>query len=1805
MAKAKKLADPSLKVVHHPLAQTLAIYTSAYDTIKTVFPTLDSALSDLIKYNEPKLQKQALKTISSSDISKNQICYSALTKLLIACYLDFAFAPLKAPIAQLLTTLSDSCIGFLKSPGNRNCLLFDSNIPLSHTEYLFSRYIELMQKCALEIAREECSKILALIVSKIETERQQQKKDKIYNVSSMNSTAICLTFLSTFIPKWIPEMNECDQIPLKTLADCACELTKEQLVDRDILTLAGINYWLAAISLIRKQIGDYAEETECEYLNTMLSKGRLNLEDIKKEELVKQLDILEETPNVLCIIRGFIRIIKNLVNLYKPYIGKDCSYMDYILQCCENDQINTKAYGLVTLNSILIKKDGVLEVTKKEFWAKRMLSIVLTCLDFPHKGTVKVAEDCYKSLLMVINKNSISMIDTALPLIKAIPNNFRKRKLLALTPLIEFLRPEDLKHIKCYIKYSLECILEDTSTIRMASICVTAILSKLKGGNTRDWLTNWCDDFISTLSASKDKITVLSNSMINVILDIDHNALPLLVSRVLESLSKIYSTELLIVLLALLIEARRLRKLKFEEKKLILADEVVIELNSRLINALFSLADSNVSLLSLTLCISNPKVSEPPELLDRLLFAKAIQVHTTNTYDDYKEKHMKLCQKYLIDLKAKYHQSSIKDKEMKELRKDLEQIVEIAGRKLRVDAGYEMVCKPLAVLKTVWSALGEEARKWKLHSHLLGLFAVNGLSSTWDLERKGLYAILEEYPIDALSMKEWQDFGKCALKGLCSPRATEAEGAALFLKLLYSKLLETKDFELEWNGKSKTYAETLSLETELTRKQLRWIKIILQRIKTKRETINETLFKKASCEDLFHGELRFLHLALQCMQIEQSETSNKEWKVIVEEILKVLQEVSDYCESLLSSAGIIDEETGNIIIDCRGRLSQLNPEIKAEIAKAEVESEFCYAEDYENLLSTGIWLIAKESGNLYKMLSEWLIIPGFNKASWFTDKELKTIALNLLGKILSYKHRGAFLKLVEGLEMLMSKCLRSNIKELQVFPEYVLEAVFKQIEEGVLEANKTLRRSAGVPHSIIAVLRSEAYPILLGKTIGWLLERAKRFEQAEICVHSLNILRLIFEDGEIRQKIQPFVYDVLMVATEGLSDPQWKVRNSSLMIFTAATKRIFGASSTLEEHLNKQGKTIYEFFGQTERLCKFMLEKLKENSPRNDPNSKFAIFPILLLFSRLLPLSQNKTIDHVSQYIPLFKSEILKLLGHADIGIRKISSKALLSLINPDSHFDESIKCLKSIKAAGSVKAKLKPNLIHGLLELVFQLLKSQFKDLGERYDLLIKAFIDICFILEWEQSLITASFYKLLNKLISKGRDRDSIEVFKKQAMKTCLSKGLVNLMEGFDNSIREQITFISKYEAIYNPTSFTDMFKIIEKYIESKEWANIAWSYRAICKATEKFSLKLKPNMKHITLLANKNLDATKYCLKFITKQLDHIDFDEIKSLWPIFKDLKVIYRGVEHKIMLRLGCKLIKYSLKHEVSQWLNKEVNSLLIDILSILYESQYNEDMHPIRVIAAIEFENLVALLNPEIIVKNGFNVDLIFLQTFALRVMVQLLHSDNVEIRDYTAREISRLMEMEVEILTKDSNGEMLIKMKNAEFNEAFTFTFLFEYLRDAVVKNGNKEWTSKFISILWEMVTNLYFLENERKNEGKNLVFIYEPLNGYINNIQIKLFALKLLISIPDYKDYLIKTEGDKFLTEEEAVKELCYIRHQPNGLIKLAYIKFVDKLIHTYIEDYILTDNKSNVKKILIALKETKLMDTEIIETFLNLLP
>jgi len=234
--------------------------------------------------------------------------------------------------------------------------------------------------------------------------------------------------------------------------------------------------------------------------------------------------------------------------------------------------------------------------------------------------------------------------------------------------------------------------------------------------------------------------------------------------------------------------------------------------------------------------------------------------------------------------------------------------------------------------------------------------------------------------------------------------------------------------------------------------------------------------------------------------------------------------------------------------------------------------------------------------------------------------------------LFEFKHRGAIEKAAESFSLLCNKLLCSNLAKYQQIPKDMLQEVFKRIQE---ENHSTiLRRSAGIPPTILAILRAEPLsnqPILLNTTLDFLLDLAKKAsDEDDAKIHALNIMKFIFQDSLLKHDINRFITPAMVLSTENFQSDNWSIRNSALMCFTSLTKRLLNTSFVQEQDLSrKKGTSIWEFVSRYSELSDFFKSKLQVSLAPGVKLSKSAaeredmvIFSILLFISRLVPAFQ-------------------------------------------------------------------------------------------------------------------------------------------------------------------------------------------------------------------------------------------------------------------------------------------------------------------------------------------------------------------------------------------------------------------------------------------------------------------------------------------------------------------------------------------------------------------------------------------------------
>jgi len=93
-----------------------------------------------------------------------------------------------------------------------------------------------------------------------------------------------------------------------------------------------------------------------------------------------------------------------------------------------------------------------------------------------------------------------------------------------------------------------------------------------------------------------------------------------------------------------------------------------------------------------------------------------------------------------------------------------------------------------------------------------------------------------------------------------------------------------------------------------------------------------------------------------------------------------------------------------------------------------------------------------------------------------------------------------------------------------------------------------------------------------------------------ICVHALNVLRLIITDAALGNDVDFYIARAAKVAVSGFRSPKWAVRNSSMMLFTAVVQR--SIDNDKNESGGAKASTAQEFFRRFPSLYPFLLSEL-------------------------------------------------------------------------------------------------------------------------------------------------------------------------------------------------------------------------------------------------------------------------------------------------------------------------------------------------------------------------------------------------------------------------------------------------------------------------------------------------------------------------------------------------------------------------------------------------------------------------------------
>lgn len=156
----------------------------------------------------------------------------------------------------------------------------------------------------------------------------------------------------------------------------------------------------------------------------------------------------------------------------------------------------------------------------------------------------------------------------------------------------------------------------------------------------------------------------------------------------------------------------------------------------------------------------------------------------------------------------------------------------------------------------------------------------------------------------------------------------------------------------------------------------------------------------------------------------------------------------------------MSEEGMDIQVDCRGHPIKMDGAGEGQ-------------EDYENFILVGVWLAVKENGLTQSNILKWLEFPVSREddSKFLEDEDIKSLAENFLDMLFNFKHRGAIEKAADTFSLFCEKLLKLKDKEYSSLPGVLLDRTLEKITTENLST--ILRRSAGIPPTIIAILRAE------------------------------------------------------------------------------------------------------------------------------------------------------------------------------------------------------------------------------------------------------------------------------------------------------------------------------------------------------------------------------------------------------------------------------------------------------------------------------------------------------------------------------------------------------------------------------------------------------------------------------------------------------------------------------------------------------------------------------------------------------------
>ena len=944
--------------------------------------------------------------------------------------------------------------------------------------------------------------------------------------------------------------------------------------------------------------------------------------------------------------------------------SRKATVLEVLQENCSKNQLNLKQSAFKTL------RDAFDKISKNEQMRDQyhsnsttsdsIFTIIMQNWEFPLKGFANSMEDVFANYLLLYPTQK-DKLDLMNKILVNFPSKTRRkyaslRLMMKGIEIDEFLKayPGIIKELLTFeglagAPFVVQLFKE---ILNQAYIKISKKHPKDMGKVVEEWTEFWISPYIEVVTTGEyHTISDLNEYVNSHIFAICEKSLPLVISKLFDIKSQSANSRLSVQ--ASLVRYARNRDIFVcdnNQFKLIGVDEKTSKVDWKtFLDHIICHNDRSISMDGMRILTEPKKDSLSMNPIEYELIERSMKYNAKNSYPDYRNNMTCTMRKFLQRLRnnlnpqfkkltdqSSYESLVSSDKDFGLFTTFLLNMKGMMMEENYPDAPYESVYPLLEVLKIIYESFNSQPFYFRKKTRFDGTDLLNyvgyydkvlfemflsGFKCQWDTIRKISFEILRIFPqhlpyfTDEYKNKKILNPSKNVL--LQSPIVRDIEAATYSLSLLFERC-ETPDLKIGF------------------------VEGLIDDLSTKQQAMKDSFFEgnREMSDNLYHGLLTTFGIIVgewanfvNLVRADKEKTK-KIYKRLMEEVCKTIS----FAKTVISQNHITfildNKDTEDAVRKKQEKYKKLMDKIESAntLLDAYDEEEDAGEVQSDNMTVVAFYLISKESGSLFARLLE-VVVQAESTADTkdvFEPSEVITMVKVFTDALLNLKHLGAIDRISMGLSHFCKKFYEMSNIHYSGLASEILDFIMTTLNQG--DCQTIFRRSAGLPSAICALLKAEPVGMkitVFPKVLSQLQRLAENDIEGhpEVRIHAINILRIIFQDSELKQDMEPLTGQGLSLAIRGFSNNDWSIRNSSLMLYSAIMKRIFPNVSNELQANYKSGLNVIQFFVyRAPSLLKFFFDEILDFSKRaNEHNMYPTLYPISLILSKLLPYDMKTT----------------------------------------------------------------------------------------------------------------------------------------------------------------------------------------------------------------------------------------------------------------------------------------------------------------------------------------------------------------------------------------------------------------------------------------------------------------------------------------------------------------------------------------------------------------------------------------------------